>query len=171
MPDIGEILKLARPREHSITLCLAGDLAAEVDRLEAEMQRAGQWQAASIADEDPRVGLARQIAEARERMQAAEVQFTFRALGARAWSDLVALHPATEEGQSFDPETLGPALVCASAVDPTMSREELDALFEALNHAQREALIEAAWAVNGEATSVPFSLLASATLASHTAGK
>ncbi|MFP3986876.1 hypothetical protein U9R90_05115 [Streptomyces sp. E11-3] len=171
MPDISEILAKAKPREHTVRICLAGDVAAEVDRLEGELQALGQWTSQSLAEENPGVALAEQIAAARERMREAEVAFTFRALGAKAWSDLVAQHPGKAEGEAWDVDTLAPALVAASAVDPAMSPDQVDELFEQLNHGQREELIGAAWSVNGEATSVPFSLHASAILASHTAEK
>lgn len=168
MPDIKDVLAKARPRELWVRVCLAGDVAAEVDRLEAELAAVSQWQPDSIADQHPGLALAEQIAEARERMRDSEVEFTFRALGARAWSDLVAQHPGTTDEEAWDAETLAPALVAASAIDPEMSPEELEELFEALNMGQRQALIDAAWRVNGEATSVPFSLHASAILASRT---
>ena len=109
--------------------------------------------------------------DARERMREAEVPFTFRALGRKAWSDLVADHPSTNEGEAWDADTLPPALVAACAIDPVMTPEDVDALFEQLNEGQREDLIAAAWQVNGEATTVPFALHASAILASHTEQK
>jgi hypothetical protein len=171
MPDIKDILAKAKPREHTVRICLAGDVAAEVERLEAELSATSGWQAESIADQHPGVALAEQIAEARERMKAGEVEFTFRALGAKAWSDLVAQHPGKTDDDAWDAETLAPALVAASAVDPIMTQSDVDELFEALNVGQRQQLIDAAWQVNGEATSIPFSLHASAILASHTDAK
>lgn len=171
MPDIKEILAKAKPREHTVRICLAGDVAAEVDRLEAELQGVAGWQAQSIADQNPAVAIAEKIAAARERMREAEVPFTFRALGRKAWSDLVADHPSTNEGEAWDADTLPPALVAACAIDPVMTPEDVDALFEQLNEGQREDLIAAAWQVNGEATTVPFALHASAILASHTEQK
>lgn len=171
MPDIKEILAKAKPREHTVRICLAGDVAAEVERLEAELSAASGWQAESIADQHPGIEIAERIKDARERMTAAEVEFTFRALGAKAWSDLVAQHPGKTDDEAWDAETLAPALVAACAVDPAMTQPEVDELFEALNVGQRQQLIDAAWQVNGEATSVPFSLHASAILASHTGGK
>lgn len=171
MPDIKKILAKAKPRECTVRVCLAGDLAAEVDRLEAQLAAVSEWKPNSIADQHPGVTLAEQIAAARERMRESEVEFTFRALGAQAWSDLVAAHPGKTDGEAWDPDTLAPALVAASAVDPVMTQDDVDALFEALNMGQRQALMDAAWQVNGEATSVPFSLHASAILASHTDGK
>lgn len=171
MPDIKDVLAKARPREHTVRICLAGDVAAEVDRLEAELASLSQWQPESIADQNPGVEIAERIAAARQRMTEAEVEFTFRALGAKAWSDLVAQHPGKTEDEAWDADTLAPALVAASAVDPAMSQADVDELFEALNVGQRQQLIDAAWQVNGEATSVPFSLHASAILASRTDGK
>ncbi|WP_416976721.1 hypothetical protein [Streptomyces sp. T028] len=171
MPDIKEILAKAKPREHTVRICLAGDLAAEVDRLEAELSAVSNWQAQSIADKHPGIEIAEKIAAARERMREAEVEFTFRALGAKAWSDLVAQHPSAKEDESWDEETLPPALVAASAADPVMAPEDVAALFEQLNMGQRQELINAAWTVNGEATAVPFALHASAILASLTDGK
>lgn len=171
MPDIGEILARARPRERSVTICLAGDLAAEVERLETQLQEVGQWQPGSMADTDPRKDIARRIQELREEMRASETVFTFRALGAKAWSDLVAAHPGKTAAEAWDTETLAPALVSASAIDPQMTPEQVGELFEVLNHGQREALMSAAWEANGEATSVPFSLPASVILASRTGEK
>lgn len=171
MPDIKEILAKARPREHTVRICLAGDVAAEVERLEAELSAVSNWQSQSIADQHPGVAIAERIAEARQRMQEAEVDFTFRALGAKAWSDLVAQHPSDKEGEAWDDESLAPALVAASAFDPVMGPEDVAALFEQINLGQRQELINAAWAVNGEATTVPFALHASAILASRTDGK
>lgn len=168
MPDIKDIIARARPREHSVRICVSGDLAAEYDRLQAELAAVAAWQPQSMAEENPAAAIARRIAELQEQMREAEVEFTFRALGARAWSDLVAEHPGQTEEEAWDADTLAPALVSACAVDPVMAPEDVDALFEALNVGQRQQLIEAAWQVNGEATAVPFSLHASAILASRT---
>ncbi|MER7517775.1 hypothetical protein [Streptomyces sp. NPDC126499] len=171
MPDIKDILAKARPREHSIRICVAGDLAAEYDRLQAELSAVSTWQPQSMAEENPSAAIAERMAELQEQMKDAEVEFTFRALGAKAWSDLVAEHPGKTPDEAWDAETLAPALVSACAVDPAMTPAEVDELFEALNVGQRQQLIDAAWQVNGEATAVPFSLHASAILASRTDGK
>jgi hypothetical protein len=168
MPDIKDILAKAKPREHTVRICLAGDVAAEVERLEAELAATSSWQQQSIADAHPGIEIAKRIKEARERMTAAEVPFTFRALGAKAWSDLVAEHPSDKPDEAWDDESLAPALVAACSVDPVMTPDDVEALWEQLNLGQRQELINAAWSVNGEATTVPFALHASAILASRT---
>ncbi len=171
MPDIKDILAQATPREHTVRICLAGDVAAEVERLEADLAATSSWQQQSLAEANPGIEIAERIKDARERMQAAEVPFTFRALGDKAWSDLVAEHPGKTPDEAWDDETLAPALVAACAIDPVMTPKDVDALFETLNLGQRQELINAAWSVNSEGTSVPFALHASAILASHTGGK
>jgi hypothetical protein len=171
MPNIKEVLAKAKPREHTVRICVAGDVAAEYDRLEAELTSTAQWQPQSMAEANPSTALAERMVALQEQMREAEVEFTFRALGKLAWSDLVAQHPSSIEGELVDADSLAPALVAACAVDPEMTPEDVDELFETLNHGQRQKLTEAAWHVNGEATNVPFSLHASAILASLTAEK
>ena len=62
MPDITEILKRARPRERSVTLCLAGDEAAEVERLERQIaELSDTWQPESLGAKDPSEALAKRI--------------------------------------------------------------------------------------------------------------
>ena len=55
-------------------------------------------------------------------------------------------------------------MISACAVDPVMTAEQVEALFDVLNHAQRDALWQGAFDVNTEASGVPFSLAASGIL-------
>ncbi|TXS35354.1 hypothetical protein [Streptomyces sp. t39] len=177
MPNIEDILKRAKPRQKSVWVCLAGDLLAEVDRLERELREVGEgWSPDSLAATDPREKIAKRIKSVREQMKKAETEFAFRSIGDRAWSDLVAAHPPKKQGPGgqtlmWDPDTFPRALIAASAVDPVMTPEQLDALFEVLNEGQRTELWDCAYAVNTEATSIPFSLSASGILSSLTDGK
>lgn len=172
MPDISEILKRAKPRERSVFLNLAGDEVAEVERLERQMaELSDTWQADSLAAGNPHEKLAKRIAAVRERMKRSEVEFRFRALGAQAWSDLIAAHPSKNKNEAWDPETFPQALLAQCCVDPVMSPEQVNELFEVLNEGQRTELCQAAYDVNAEATSIPFSVSASAILNSLTAGK
>ncbi|MFH8752935.1 hypothetical protein ACH4GK_17930 [Streptomyces rimosus] len=172
MPDITEIIKRAKPRETTVTLYLAGDEAAEVERLEAELAGLSDtWQPDSLGAKNPGEKLAKEIAAARKRLKASAVEFRLRALGRLAWSDLVAAHPSKDKAQAWDPETFPQALLAACCVEPAMKPEQVADLFEVLNEGQRIALCQAAYDVNAEATSVPFSVSASSILASLTDGK
>ncbi|MFD0429428.1 hypothetical protein ACFQ60_22390 [Streptomyces zhihengii] len=99
MPNIEEILKRAKPRQKSVWICVAGDLLSEVDRLERELREVGEgWSPDSLASCDPREKIAKRIKTVREAMKKAEVEFVFRSIGDRAWSDLVAAHPPKKQG-------------------------------------------------------------------------
>lgn len=165
MPDFSEIMKRAKPREKSVVLCLAGDEVAEVERLERELTTlADAWKPDSVGAKDPRQAIAKKIAAARERMRKSEVEFKFKALGDRAYSDLVAAHPSTDPAKLWDPATFPKALVAACSVDPVMEVAQVEELFEVLNGGQRDELCQAAYDVNAEATSIPFSVSASGIL-------
>jgi hypothetical protein len=171
MPDISEIIKRAKPRETTVTLYLAGDEAAEIERLEGQLAGLSDtWKPTSLASTNPAEALAKKIKAARERIAKSAVEFQFRALGDKAWSDLIAAHPSKQEGQDYDPETFPRALVSACCVDPVMTAEQADALFEVLNVGQRNELMNGAFDVNAAATSIPFSVSASGILAAITGG-
>lgn len=153
-----DIIALAKPRETEVTLCLAGDLAADADRITnaldaLERPRPG----ASLADGAKRGQLLEELEEVRELMKSAEVSFRFRAMGDKAWSDLLAAHPSSNPGQAFDPVSMQPHLIAACAVDPVMSLEQVQMLLGRLNEAQRDQLFGAAWRANNSAVSVPTS--------------
>lgn len=165
--DILDVIKRAKPREHTVTVCLAGDDAAEVERLERELASlADAWEPTSLADKHPGEAAAKKIATIRARMQKAQVEFRFRALGATAWSDLLAAHPSENKNEAWNTKTFPIALLAASCIDPAMTPEQATTLCEQLNEGQRLDLHAAAWEVNQGATSVPFSVSASAILSS-----
>lgn len=172
MADIAEILKQAKRREKSVFLCLAGEDIAELDRLERQLADLGKaWEPTSLAASDPREKLAKKVSALRTKIRTAEVEFKFRALGDREWSDLIAAHPSPDADKMWDPETFGPALIAACAVDPVMTPDQVRELFEVCNGAQRDELWRGAYEVNTEATSIPFSLADSGILASLIAAK
>ena len=132
--DIRKILAAARARETSVSVCLAGDLAADADRLTAELARLGDEPAkrTSLADVDPRAELKAELETVIELMRSNEVTFRFRALPEKAYSDLVAAHPSSTEGEAWDTDTFPPALVAASCIDPVMSEEDVAELWDVL---------------------------------------
>ncbi len=165
MPDLAEILAAAKPREELVELCVAGDLNAQFDALEAELLADAAKAATSLADASHSPEIAARMEALRQEMKAATFPFRFRALGGRAWSDLLAVHPPRHERERFNADTLPSALISACSVEPAMTIPEVEKLFEVLNQGQRDALFSAAWDANHDGT-VPFSLAASAILRS-----
>ena len=94
-----------------------------------------------------------------------------RYIGDRAYSDLMAAHPADNDNEAFDSETFPRALVAASCVDPVMTEGDVTELFEVINEGEIKKLFDAAWEVHNAADVIPFSLAASALLAGLTGEK
>lgn len=160
MPDISELLGGAKPREGGVPICLAGDLVGELERLHDELARVGEkWAPESMADADPRLELVQRIEAVREDMRAASVTFRLRALGHRAFSNLVVAHPApqSDSGVAYDAATFLPALVAACCIEPVMTVEQVGQLLDVVNDGQARELYAAALAINEEPSPLPFS--------------
>jgi hypothetical protein len=137
----------------------AADLAAAVERLDASRpRRIAEARAAGSPEDviDPegiradvdhseRVELAPLEAAATaalDAMDAATTWFTFRSLGRKAFKALLGAHPATdahheliaetsEGGRApYNLDTFPQALVQAACIDPVLSDEDIDAIFD-----------------------------------------
>lgn len=158
MPDITDILDRVKPRELSVSVCLAGDIAGEVDHLRADLEAVGDgWSPSSMGDVNPRVDLEAQIEAAREAMREASVTFRLVAIGHIAYSNLIADHPAPQGStDAYDAATFLPALLSVCCADPVMSQEQAIHLLDLLNDGQAQALFGAALMVNEEPSPLPF---------------
>jgi hypothetical protein len=158
MPDLSEILAGASPRELTMPVCLAGDASAELEALEAELAQLGEWVPTGMGQTNPAAALQEQIDAARERVRQAVVQFQFRALGHRPYSNLLAAHPAPEGSKElYDPGTFLPALLAACCFEPSLTLAQVDRLLDAVNDGTARTLFGAALAVNEEPNPIPFS--------------
>lgn len=165
--SIEQVLAQAKPKTTTVRVCLRGDLLAEHERLERELAVARRLdETENRHAEAP--GVARRLQELEAEIDKAQVEFTFQAIGQKAWTDLGAEHPPTEAdeqaGLEFNGRTFPVAAIAASAADPVMSVEHSQQLFAKLNFGQWQLLWGACLAVNVEGTSVPFSAAASAVL-------
>ncbi|MFF0864158.1 hypothetical protein ACFYUV_20535 [Nonomuraea sp. NPDC003560] len=168
---IADIIGRVKRPEKTVSICLAGDLQAEFEDLERDLQ---------IARDQPADGtlagganpmatqIAQQIMELRERMREHTTVFKFRGLPRKEYSDLVAACPPSDEerekGADVDWELFPVQLVAACCVSHQMTPEEAGLLADELTDAQWESLYVAAFAVNKRAVDVPFSFAASAIL-------
>lgn len=164
--SIEDILAEATPRERTVKVCIRGDLAGRMEELQDELaQTSADWEPSDLADVHPARAIAEQMKELRDQIRAAERPFTLRYIGDKAYSDLMAAHPAENDREAFNSETFARALVAASCVEPAMSEEQAIQLFEKINEGEIKKLFDAAWDVHNSSDIVPFSLAASAFLA------
>ncbi len=149
MATLEEIMAKATPVQRTVSICVAGTLYGEYETLLAQM---------SIAHNDENLikqarlagqGEFDKLQAEKDRLEAelkeATFEFTFRAVTAKAWSDLLS-NNAKGDG-SLDMENFAIAAVAATCVSP-----EVRKLVETLSPAQQGELVDAAWEVN---TSVP----------------
>jgi hypothetical protein len=165
--NIEEILAQAKPKTVTVRVCLRGDLLAEHDELERQLVEARRLDESELRHaEAPHI--AEQVQELERQIDAAAVPFTFTAIGQKAWSDLLAQYPPTDEDRAqryeFNPKAFPQAAIAASASDPQISPEQAHKLYAALNFGQWQQLWSGCLDANVEGTSVPFSGAASVIL-------
>lgn len=145
MTTIDDLLAEITAREKTVKILLDQALLAEHERLEAELVAELEIDAKENRDAvGP--GLAQELVEFEDRIQAARREFRFRAIGKKPWADLLAQHPPTKEHTDLNarldhnPETFPIAAIAASCVDPVMTVEQVQRLEQALNLAQFDKL-------------------------------
>ncbi|MCZ7440812.1 hypothetical protein O7598_30795 [Micromonospora sp. WMMC241] len=170
MIDFKTLLAGAKLPERTVPICLRGDLTAEFEALEEQLEEALRVPASSL-EGDGSAGIAEQIEALREQMQAHTYRFRLRAMPHHVWMAFCADHPPRKDDDGgvderdkllgVNAETFWPALVRRSVVDPTLDDGEWATLGEALTDRQFNALADAAWALNRREIDVPFSPAAS----------
>lgn len=163
--DIESILRMARPKERVIHVCLRGDLVAEHDELERQIRDADTTAERALGDHGTPRALAGRVQAIEAEMKAASAPFRFRALPRSRWDALRKRFEDDAKDAGYDLEAMAGPLVAASCVQPAVTEAQVDELREHISHGQFQELFGAAWDVNTGAVDVPFSLIASATLA------
>lgn len=146
--------KIQRPRRH-VDLIMDAAAAAEVDALEALLERAQRHDEANGTETAP--GVAKRLQELEAQAEESRVRFALEAITHRAYQTLRAQHPPTKEQIEdaakrggteepvFDPDSFAPALVEAQLIEPKPETpEEFAAFWDDLSDGQLNKLWEAA---------------------------
>lgn len=169
MSTFKEKLAAARLPERIVPICLRGDLVADHEAAERELEQAQKTANDSLAGNG--VGPIVDRIEALEaEMREHTHDFRLRALPKPAWRVLVGEHPPrrNEDGSMVDADRSGinsatfyDALIRACLIDPVLDDEDWADLVEALTDRQYDDLADSAWALNRHEVSIPFSRAAS----------
>lgn len=166
MADIDEILGQVKLPEKSVPLCLRADLQAEFEELDRQLAAAKEKRGRTLAgDGGDALTIAELMEELRSQMREHTYSFKLRALPKRAWSDLLAKHPAKDgdEGE-YDTETFPVAALAACCIDPVMSEDKAGQLVDRISQGQWNELWLALINLNLAGSDIPFSANASAVL-------
>lgn len=133
---VDDVLEHARRVERTATICLAGDLQAEWDRLLDELSRLVTADGEILDDVEASAGQAStagrvevimaRLVELRRLMGAKMWHVRFQAMSADDWDSFVKRHkPKDPKASVVD---FYNRLVCETAIDPTISMEQIQAL-------------------------------------------
>jgi hypothetical protein len=164
--DFADLLKQAKLPERTVPICLRGDLVAEHETIERQLEQAENRPASSLAG----TGTGHLIEQQRaleDEMLAATHEFRLRALPRARWRELVNAYPPRENDDGelvgadvtagVNMDTFPEPLVRASVVSPEMTGEQWTQLLDALTDRQFDMLVAAAWSLNQGRVDVPFS--------------
>lgn len=174
MTSAADILSARKPATRQARLVLDGEQAAEVDRLRIRLKAAKARDGLngdSLQAEAPE--LARRLAELEAEVEASAQTFTFKAIGRRKLEDITRAFPPsqaqwdrfreaaksslTASPPEFDMNAAAAAILSAASVDPPLTVDEAQRLWDELSDGEAAVLWRAAWGVQMQATSRPTS--------------
>lgn len=164
-PDVSQLIAEAKLPEKTVSLCLRGDLVAEVEQLEAELSRMPTSDRLTGNAEARK--MAARIEQLQEQMHESTVAFVLRGLPRREWTRFLAKHGPRDGNEQdkaagINTDTYFVALVWECMIAPDIDDEQYEQLIDnALTAKQWDRLASAAIELNIEDVSVPFSAAAS----------
>lgn len=162
-PDLDAFLDGYELPVEEVPICGRAGLVA--DHAAAEAAVLAAQAGAGLGGAVPRELLDR-IAELEAEIEESVLVFRVQALSQRAWADLLAGHPPTDDdrkkGLRYHPGTFDPAALAQCAVEPSVTIAQAGRLRDTLPPSEWARLMVAVLTVNNEATSPPKSLLLSA---------
>jgi hypothetical protein len=178
LSDISSILARRKPRRASVRLSLDGELESRIGELRNQIKRAKARDAMNQGFVSDVAKLEAELAELVVQADDGATEFVFQAITRSALEELKREHPTTPEqweryresvqdvpvmiglnmqAPEFDWVGMAPALLAACAVEPKMTLGEAQALWDTLSDAEAAQLFDAAWKVNQQAATRPFS--------------
>lgn len=169
MTDLKTMLTEARLPQRTVPICLRGDLVAELETLERQLEDANRRPVDSL-EGNGTSELVDRIEALQQEMRDSTVTFTLRALPKPAWRKLLAEHPP-RQGEDGEPhkddaaiglnmETFWDSMVRACLVDPPIDDDTWELMAGPdgrLTDRQLGRLSDIAWEVNRGDVSIPFS--------------
>lgn len=172
---LDQLLASAKLPERAITVCLRGDLVAEFQRLEDQLEQHDEQKVKDRRLAGSKKG--REIAEAMETVRAQmrehSLPLTLRAFPGHEWRALKDKHPMADDPDQRTPEdtivranakTLFNAAVRPSIVDPEFTDEQWTQFDAVLPDGEFSRIVDAIYTLNESAVVVPKSQRASITL-------
>lgn len=163
--SIEEVLGAIKVPVRSVSICLDGDLRAEHDDLNRELERLRRNSGGKMADGVEAMQVAERIKAVEAQMHESETTFKFRGLTKNAIRRLFEQFPPPDpnpDNLRWDIHGGASTLLAESAVEPTMTVAQAEKLADSVDDGVWTELVNAAWVASTGSTTVPFSVRASA---------
>jgi hypothetical protein len=157
-----ELLAAAKLPERSVTVCVRGDLVAEIEELERELKAAIEERKNDprLTSKSPAKDYADKIQAKRAEMDEHTITFRLRGMKAATWREFTSRHKGADGGLDIL-ALMGEALP-ASVVSPELDAEDWERFNDNVAASEIGKLIDAVWELNMQGVAVPKSPLASA---------
>jgi len=162
---MADIIAAKKPNTRTIDIILDSDLAGEIQLKTAELAQAKNKRTSLADGINP---LEQELDALYEKAADIAVTFTFQDIGRKSFDEMVIKHQPTAEQKKFmadmgggileyNTDTFPPALMAAAAIDPEMTVEEAESIFDTWGSGDAEILFTTALLVCKERTSLPLS--------------
>lgn len=172
--DVKKLLAEAQLPKRVVLVCTRGDLTAEAQRLDEQLQEAEASAKGRLVGNPRSLELARELETLREQMRNASIEFELTAFSPIKWRALKAEHPIGKDPSQADvvlgadAKSLFNAAVPLATTSPQLDAHDWNRLIfdehAVLPQGEWNKLVDAVWALNEEGTSLPFSSRAYAIL-------
>lgn len=151
--SVEDILGMARLPERTASICVRADLQGEWDRLLEELSTlvnqhgeildSAEPSAGDVSAEGRALQIQDRMNEIRGEMRKAMWHVTFRAMDDESWATFKRMHKPKDP--NADHTDFQHRLVCETAISPTLSKDQLQALRKKLGPTGIAALTVKAW--------------------------
>lgn len=162
-----ELLKAAKLPERSISICLRGDLIADIQELERDLEEMVKAEATDrrMSSKSGQKAKAEEIEAKRVEMAETSLDLRVRALTATRWRELVRKYPPPKDDTAKLGVDLLPFMgeaIPASVVSPDdMDAEDWETFNDNAPASELSRLMSTVWELNTEGVDIPKSLIAS----------
>lgn len=167
-PSIDEIMELRKPRTESAWVPLDADVLNRISELERDIPREEKRDERRTDGPPVAPQLREELEELQEHAHESAVQFTFQAVGRKHYRELIDAHPPDDEDREralaqfgdrrlarWHSDTFVPALIAACVVEPAMTEEQAQTLWDEWDLSVAELIGGMAVSVNEGETKVP----------------
>lgn len=162
-----ERLKAARLPERSVSVCLRGDLIADIQELERELEAMVKAEATDkrMSSKSGQKAKADEIQAKQAEMAEESISFRLRALTATRWRELARKYPPPKDdtaklGVDLIP-FMGEAIPLSVVSPDDMDDEDWETFTDNVPSSELSKLMSAVWELNTEGVDIPKSLIAS----------